>query len=53
MCIRDRDRFANKVYVSNKYLCFQHSQIFEKNNVLPFGFYDSKKEAELMKQNNK
>jgi hypothetical protein len=47
-----RDRCAKKVYESNKYLCFQHYQIFEKNNVLPFGFNDHKRGAELMESVN-
>jgi len=47
-----RDRCAKKVYESNKYLCFQHYQIFEKNNVLPFGFNDHKRGVELMESVN-
>ncbi len=43
-----KDRCVKKIHKTSQCLCYQHSQIYFKNHLLPFGLFDTTRE-ELLK----
>jgi len=43
-----KDRCVKKIHKTSQCLCYQHSQIYFKNLLLPFGLFDTTRE-ELLK----
>ncbi len=42
-----RERCVKKIHELSKCLCYQHFQIYNNNNILPFGLFDITKKEQL------